>query len=157
GKGNSSRPEALAEQLDNGACGLKVHEDWGATPAALDCALAVADDYDVQVALHADTLNESGYLADTIAAIDGRTIHSYHTEGAGGGHAPDHMAIASLPNVLPSSTNPTRPYTTATTDNPSDMAAATQTGPIGGRWPAGSRASGRRRRRRRTSSTTWAC
>src|SRR5215831_11623246 len=117
GKGNSSRPEALAEQLDNGACGLKVHEDWGATPAALDCALAVADDYDVQVALHADTLNEAGYLADTIEAIDGRTIHSYHTEGAGGGHAPDHMAIASLPNVLPSSTNPTRPYTTDTTDN----------------------------------------
>ena len=117
GKGNSSRPETLAEQLDSGACGLKVHEDWGATPAALDCALSVADDYDVQVALHADTLNESGYLADTIAAIDGRTIHSYHTEGAGGGHAPDHMAIASLPNVLPSSTNPTRPYTTDTTDN----------------------------------------
>jgi urease subunit alpha len=117
GKGNSSRPEALAEQLDNGACGLKVHEDWGATPAAIDCALAVADDYDVQVALHADTLNESGYLADTIAAIDGRTIHSYHTEGAGGGHAPDHIAIASLPNVLPSSTNPTRPYTVDTTDN----------------------------------------
>src|SRR5579862_4318976 len=117
GKGNSSRPEALAEQLDAGACGLKVHEDWGSTPAALDCALAVADDYDVQVALHADTLNESGYLADTIAAIDGRAIHSFHTEGAGGGHAPDMMAIASLPNVLPSSTNPTRPYTTDTTDN----------------------------------------
>ena len=117
GKGNSSRPETLAEQLEAGACGLKVHEDWGSTPAAIDCALAVADDYDVQVALHADTLNESGYLADTIAAIDGRTIHSYHTEGAGGGHAPDIMAIASLPNVLPSSTNPTRPYTTDTTDN----------------------------------------
>jgi urease subunit alpha len=117
GKGNSSRPETLAEQLEAGACGLKVHEDWGATPAAIDCALAVADDYDVQVALHADTLNESGYLADTIAAIDGRAIHSYHTEGAGGGHAPDIMAIASLPNVLPSSTNPTRPYTTDTADN----------------------------------------
>jgi urease subunit alpha len=117
GKGNSSRPETLAEQLDNGACGLKVHEDWGATPAAIDCALAVAEDYDVQVALHADTLNESGYLAETIAAINARAIHSYHTEGAGGGHAPDHMAIASLPNVLPSSTNPTRPYTTDTTDN----------------------------------------
>jgi urease subunit alpha len=117
GKGNSSRPEALAEQLEAGACGLKVHEDWGATPAALGCALTVADDYDVQVALHADTLNESGYLADTIAAIDGRTIHSYHTEGAGGGHAPDMMAIASLPNVLPASTNPTRPYTTDTVDN----------------------------------------
>ena len=94
-----------------------MHEDWGATPAAIDCALTVADDHDVQVALHADTLNESGYLADTIAAINGRTIHSYHTEGAGGGHAPDVMAIASLPNVLPSSTNPTRPYTTDTTDN----------------------------------------
>src|SRR5215475_1848257 len=117
GKGNSSRPEALAEQVDNGACGLKVHEDWGATPAALDCALSVADEYDVQVALHADTLNESGYLAETVAAIDGRTIHSYHTEGGGGGHAPDMLAIAALPNVLPSSTNPTRPYTTDTTDN----------------------------------------
>ena len=117
GKGNSSRPESLAEQLRAGACGLKVHEDWGATPAALHCALTVADDYDVQVALHADTLNEAGYLADTVAAIDGRAIHSYHTEGAGGGHAPDLMAIASLPNVLPSSTNPTRPYTTDTTDN----------------------------------------
>jgi urease subunit alpha len=117
GKGNSSRPESLAEQLEAGACGLKVHEDWGATPAALDCALAVADDYDVQVALHADTLNEAGYLADTIAAIDGRAIHSYHTEGAGGGHAPDIIAIASLPNVLPSSTNPTRPYTRDNTDN----------------------------------------
>jgi len=117
GKGNSSRPETLAEQLEAGACGLKVHEDWGATPAALDCALAVADDYDVQVALHADTLNEAGYLAETVAAIDGRTIHSYHTEGGGGGHAPDMLAIAALPNVLPSSTNPTRPYTTDTTDN----------------------------------------
>jgi urease subunit alpha len=117
GKGNSSRPEALVEQLRAGACGLKVHEDWGATPAAIDCALTVADDHDVQVALHADTLNESGYLADTLAAIDGRAIHSYHTEGAGGGHAPDLIAIAALPNVLPSSTNPTRPYTTDTTDN----------------------------------------
>ncbi|RZU01876.1 urease subunit alpha [Kribbella rubisoli] len=117
GKGNSSRPESLADQIRAGACGLKVHEDWGATPAAIDCALTVADEYDVQVALHADTLNESGYLADTIAAIDGRAIHSYHTEGAGGGHAPDMMSIASLPNVLPSSTNPTRPFTTDTTDN----------------------------------------
>ncbi|HKC29269.1 MAG TPA: urease subunit alpha [Jatrophihabitans sp.] len=117
GKGNSSRPEALAEQVQAGACGLKVHEDWGATPAAIDCALSVADEYDVQVALHADTLNESGYLADTVAAINGRTIHSYHTEGAGGGHAPDMIAIAALPHVLPSSTNPTRPYTTDTTDN----------------------------------------
>jgi urease subunit alpha len=117
GKGNSSRPEALAEQVQAGACGLKVHEDWGSTPAALDCALTVADEHDVQVSLHADTLNESGYLADTVAAIDGRTIHSFHTEGAGGGHAPDIIAIASLPNVLPASTNPTRPYTTDTVDN----------------------------------------
>jgi urease subunit alpha len=117
GKGNSSRPDALVEQIEAGACGLKVHEDWGATPAALDCALSVADEHDVQVAIHADTLNESGYLADTVAAIDGRTIHTYHTEGAGGGHAPDMVAIASLPNVLPSSTNPTRPYTSDTTDN----------------------------------------
>ena len=117
GKGNSSRPETLIEQIEAGACGLKVHEDWGSTPAAIDCALSVADELDVQVALHADTLNEAGYLADTIAAIDGRAIHSFHTEGAGGGHAPDMMAIASLPNVLPSSTNPTRPYTTDTTDN----------------------------------------
>ena len=117
GKGNSSRPDSLIEQVQAGACGLKVHEDWGATAAAIDCALRVADDFDVQVALHADTLNEGGYLADTIDAIDGRTIHSYHTEGAGGGHAPDVMAIASLPNVLPSSTNPTRPYTTDTSDN----------------------------------------
>jgi urease subunit alpha len=117
GKGNSSRPETLGEQVEAGACGLKVHEDWGATPEAISCALAVADAYDVQVSLHADTLNESGYLADTIAAIDGRAIHSYHTEGAGGGHAPDMIAIAALPNVLPSSTNPTRPYTTDTVDN----------------------------------------
>ncbi|MFG2044617.1 urease subunit alpha [Dactylosporangium sp. NPDC048998] len=117
GKGVSSRPETLAEQIEAGACGLKVHEDWGATPSVIDCALTVADAYDVQVAIHTDTLNESGYLAETIDAIDGRTIHTYHTEGAGGGHAPDIMAIAGLPNVLPSSTNPTRPYTTDTTDN----------------------------------------
>ena len=117
GKGNSSRPESLVEQLRAGACGLKVHEDWGATPAAIDCALTVADDQDVQISLHTDTLNESGYVADTVAAFDGRTIHSFHTEGAGGGHAPDIIAIASLPNVLPASTNPTRPYTTDTVDN----------------------------------------
>src|SRR6201998_2148785 len=95
GRGSSGRPEALQKQLEAGACGLKVHEDWGATPAAIDCALAVADEYDVQGALHADTPKESGYLAQTIDAINGRTIHSYHTEGAGGGHAPDMMAIAS--------------------------------------------------------------
>jgi urease subunit alpha len=125
GKGNSSLPDSLIEQLRAGACGLKVHEDWGATAATIDCALAVADDYDIQVALHADTLNEGGYLVDTVQAIDGRTIHSYHTEGAGGGHAPDMIAIASLPNVLPSSTNPTRPYTTDTTDNLFWMVAIT--------------------------------
>jgi urease subunit alpha len=117
GKGNSSRPEALFEQLAAGACGLKVHEDYGATPAVIDCALSVADASDVQIAIHTDSLNESGYLADTVDAIDGRVIHTYHTEGAGGGHAPDVMAIAALPNVLPSSTNPTKPYTTDTTDN----------------------------------------
>ena len=117
GKGNSSRPETLVEQLKAGTCGLKVHEDWGSTPSAIDCSLTVADEYDVQVAIHTDSLNECGYLAETVDAINGRAIHTYHTEGAGGGHAPDIMAIAALPNVLPSSTNPTRPYTTDTTDN----------------------------------------
>ncbi|MFP5346136.1 MAG: urease subunit alpha [Actinomycetes bacterium] len=117
GKGNSSRPETLAEQIRAGTCGLKVHEDWGATPSVIDCSLTVADEYDVQVAIHTDSLNECGYLAETIDAINGRAIHTYHTEGAGGGHAPDIMAIAALPNILPSSTNPTRPYTTDTTDN----------------------------------------
>ncbi|MBA3944087.1 MAG: urease subunit alpha [Herpetosiphonaceae bacterium] len=121
GKGNSSRPEALREQLEAGACGLKDHEDWGTTPAVIDCSLRVADEYDVQVAIHTDTLNESGFLADTISAIDGRTIHSYHTEGAGGGHAPDIIAIAGEPNILPSSTNPTRPYTVNTLAEHLDM------------------------------------
>jgi len=125
GKGNSSLPDTLREQIEAGACGLKVHEDWGATAAVIDCALRVADDYDVQVALHADSLNEFGYVGDTVSAIDGRTIHAYHIEGAGGGHAPDIMAIAGLPNVLPSSTTPTRPYTTDTTDNLFYMTAVT--------------------------------
>jgi urease subunit alpha len=116
-KGNSSRPGALHEQIEAGACALKVHEDYGAPAAAIDCALRVADEYDVQVAIHTDTLNEFGYLADSINAIDGRTIHTFHTEGAGGGHASDIMAIAGLPNILPSSTNPTRPFTTDTVDN----------------------------------------
>ncbi|RBY83793.1 urease subunit alpha [Geodermatophilus sp. TF02-6] len=116
-KGNSSEPETLREQLAAGTCGLKVHEDWGAPPAVIDCSLTVADEFDVQVAIHTDSLNESGYVTDTIDAIDGRVIHTYHTEGAGGGHAPDIMRIAALPNVLPSSTNPTRPYTSDTTDN----------------------------------------
>src|ERR1700674_4624688 len=102
GKGNAGRPEALREQVEAGAIGLKLHEDWGTTPAAIDCCLAVADEHDVQVAIHTDTLNESGFVEDTIAAIAGRTIHTYHTEGAGGGHAPDIIRMAGLPNVLPS-------------------------------------------------------
>lgn len=110
GKGNSTSREALEEQIVAGACGLKIHEDWGATPAVIDAALAVADATDVQVSIHTDTLNESGFLEETIAAIAGRTIHAYHIEGAGGGHAPDILRLCSLPNVLPSSTNPTRPY-----------------------------------------------
>ncbi len=121
GKGNSSRPAPLVEQIVAGACGLKIHEDWGATPAVIDCALRVADEYDVQVAVHTDTLNEAGFLEETIAAIAGRTIHTYHTEGAGGGHAPDIIRIAGEPNVLPSSTNPTRPYTVNTLAEHLDM------------------------------------
>ncbi|WOD44555.1 urease subunit alpha [Hwangdonia lutea] len=120
-KGNCSTTAPLEEQIEAGALGLKVHEDWGATPAALDAALKVADKYDVQVALHADSLNEAGFLEDTVKAINGRTIHTFHTEGAGGGHAPDIMKIASHPNVLPSSTNPTRPYTINTIDEHLDM------------------------------------
>lgn len=110
GKGNCSAKPAIKEQIEAGACGLKIHEDWGSTPAAIDTALRVAERYDVQVAIHTDTLNEGGYVEDTIAAIDGRTIHTYHTEGAGGGHAPDLMKVASMPFVLPSSTNPTLPF-----------------------------------------------
>ncbi|MBR4851660.1 MAG: urease subunit alpha [Tidjanibacter sp.] len=110
GKGNSSGKATLAEQIKEGAMGLKIHEDWGSTPQAIRTALAVADKYDVQIAIHTDTLNEGGYVEDTIAAIDGRAIHTYHTEGAGGGHAPDLIKVASMPNVLPSSTNPTLPY-----------------------------------------------
>ncbi len=121
GKGNASRPELLDAQVEAGACGLKLHEDWGTTPAAIDCCLGVADRHDVQVAIHTDTLNESGFVEDTIAAFKGRTIHTYHTEGAGGGHAPDIIKIASFPNVLPSSTNPTRPFTVNTIDEHLDM------------------------------------
>jgi urease subunit alpha len=110
GKGNGSVEQPLVEQIEAGACGLKIHEDWGSTPAAIQMALQVADRYDVQVAIHTDTLNESGYVEDTIAAFDGRTIHTYHTEGAGGGHAPDLLKVAAMPNVLPSSTNPTLPF-----------------------------------------------
>ncbi len=120
-KGNASRPEALREQLEAGAMGLKLHEDWGSTPAAIDCALSVADEYDVQVAIHTDTLNETGFVEDTIAAFKNRTIHTYHTEGAGGGHAPDIIKVCGFPNVLPSSTNPTRPFTVNTIDEHLDM------------------------------------
>jgi urease subunit alpha len=121
GKGNVSGREPLAEQLRAGACGLKLHEDWGTTPAAIDACLKVADEFDVQVAIHTDTINEAGFVEDTISAIAGRTIHTYHTEGAGGGHAPDIIRVASLPNVLPSSTNPTRPYTVNTIAEHLDM------------------------------------
>ncbi len=121
GKGNASLPAALEEMVLAGACGLKLHEDWGTTPAAIDCCLSVADAMDVQVAIHTDTLNESGYVEATIAAIKGRTIHTFHTEGAGGGHAPDIIKVASLPNVLPSSTNPTRPFTINTVAEHLDM------------------------------------
>jgi urease subunit alpha len=121
GKGNASRPAALEEQVKAGACCLKLHEDWGTTPAAIDCCLSVADDMDVQVMIHTDTLNESGFVEDTIKAFKGRTIHAFHTEGAGGGHAPDIIKVAGLKNVLPSSTNPTRPFTRNTIDEHLDM------------------------------------
>ncbi|ARC34985.1 urease subunit alpha (plasmid) [Paracoccus yeei] len=121
GKGNASRPEGLREQVRAGACGLKLHEDWGTTPAAIDTCLTVADEMDFQVAIHTDTLNESGFVRDTIAAMKGRTIHSFHTEGAGGGHAPDIITAAGEENILPSSTNPTRPYTVNTVDEHLDM------------------------------------
>ena len=121
GKGNSSLPESLSEQIEAGALGLKLHEDWGTTPAAIDCCLSVADQYDVQVAIHTDTLNEAGFVEDSIAAFKGRTIHTYHTEGAGGGHAPDIIKVCGQSNVLPSSTNPTRPFTVNTIDEHLDM------------------------------------
>jgi urease subunit alpha len=121
GKGNASLPESLEEQIKAGAMGLKLHEDWGTTPASIDCCLSVADEYDVQVAIHTDTLNESGFVEDTLAAFKGRTIHTYHTEGAGGGHAPDIIKACGAANVLPSSTNPTRPYTINTVDEHLDM------------------------------------
>ncbi|MEH2333717.1 urease subunit alpha [Nostoc sp.] len=121
GKGNASQPQGLVEQVAAGAMGLKLHEDWGTTPAAIDTCLSVADEYDVQVAIHTDTLNEAGFVEDTIAAFNNRTIHTYHTEGAGGGHAPDIIKVCSQANVLPSSTNPTRPYTVNTLDEHLDM------------------------------------
>ena len=121
GKGNASQPEALVEMVNAGACALKLHEDWGTTPAAIDCCLSVADDMDVQVMIHTDTLNESGFVENTVAAIAGRTIHAFHTEGAGGGHAPDIIKICGDENVLPSSTNPTRPFTVNTLEEHLDM------------------------------------
>lgn len=120
-KGNASVPAALEEMVLGGACALKLHEDWGTTPAAIDCCLSVADEYDVQVMIHTDTLNESGFVEDTIGAIKGRTIHAFHTEGAGGGHAPDIIKICGQSNVIPSSTNPTRPYTVNTIAEHLDM------------------------------------
>lgn len=121
GKGNDSSPDSLKEQVEAGACGLKLHEDWGTTPAAIDTCLSVCDEYDVQTLIHTDTLNESGFVETTIAAFKGRAIHTYHTEGAGGGHAPDIISVVEHPNVLPSSTNPTRPYTRNTLDEHLDM------------------------------------
>src|SRR5262249_44582451 len=121
GNGNTGPPEGLEEQIQAGAVGLKLHEDWGSTPAAIDCCLSVADQHDVQVAIHTDTLNESGFVDDTIRAFKGRTIHTFHTEGAGGGHAPDIIKVCGEANVLPSSTNPTRPYTVNTIAEHLDM------------------------------------
>jgi len=121
GKGNASLPEGLVEQVNAGACALKLHEDWGTTPAAIDCCLSVAEDMDVQVMIHTDTLNESGFVENTLAAFKGRTIHAFHTEGAGGGHAPDILKVVSSQNVIPSSTNPTRPYTKNTVEEHLDM------------------------------------
>ena len=121
GRGNSSKPQSLFDQIEGGCCGLKIHEDWGAMPAVIDCCLSVADDLDFQVQLHTDSINESGFVEDTLAAVNGRTIHMYHTEGAGGGHAPDIIRVAGEMNCLPSSTNPTNPYTINTFDEHLDM------------------------------------
>ncbi len=121
GKGNASQPEALVEMVNAGACALKLHEDWGTTPAAIDCCLSVADDMDVQVMIHTDTLNESGFVENTLAAIKGRTIHAFHTEGAGGGHAPDILRVVGHENIIPSSTNPSMPYTANTVEEHLDM------------------------------------
>ena len=125
GKGNASLAAGLIEQIEAGACGLKLHEDWGATPAVIDCCLSVADDLDVQILIHTDSLNEGGYVEKTIAAFKGRTIHTFHTEGAGGGHAPDIIKVCGERNVIPASTNPTRPYTVDTLDEALDMLMVT--------------------------------
>jgi len=125
GKGNASSPAALVEQIEAGVCGLKLHEDWGATPAAIDCCLSVADEMDIQVLIHTDTLNESGFVENTIASFKGRTIHTFHSEGAGGGHAPDIIKVCGSPNVIPASTGPTRPYTQNTLEEALDMVMVT--------------------------------
>src|ERR1700741_2214550 len=125
GKGNASSAAGLVEQIEAGACGLKLHEDWGTTPAAIDCCLSVADDMDIQVLIHTDTLNEAGFVDNTVAAFKGRTIHTFHTEGAGGGHAPDIIKVCGFPNVIPSSTGPTRPYTGNTLEEALDMVMVT--------------------------------
>jgi urease subunit alpha len=125
GKGNASRPAGIVEQIEAGVCGLKLHEDWGATPAAIDCCLSVADDMDVQIMIHTDSLNEGGFVENTVAAFKGRTIHTFHTEGAGGGHAPDIIKVCGERNVIPASTNPTRPYTVNTLDEALDMLMVT--------------------------------
>ena len=159
GKGNASLPAALEEMVLAGACGLKLHEDWGTTPAAIDCCLSVADDHDVQVAIHTDTLNESGFVEATIAAFKGRTIHTFHTEGAGGGHAPDIIKVASLPNVLPSSTNPTRPYTINTVAEHLDMLMVCHhlvAHAFRKTLPSPKAASARKRLPPKTSCMTWA-
>ena len=158
GKGNAAVAAPLVEQLAAGACGLKLHEDWGTTPAAIDACLAVADEYDVQVAIHTDTLNEAGFVEDTIAAIGGRTIHTYHTEGAGGGHAPDIIKIAGYPHMLPSSTNPTRPFTVNTIAEHLDMLMVCHhlTRWCPRTWPLPRAASAPKRSPPRTSCTTWA-
>ena len=159
GKGNASRHEPLVEQILAGAIGLKLHEDWGTTPATIDAALTVADEYDVQVAIHTDTLNESGFVEDTLAAIKGRTIHTYHSEGAGGGHAPDILKVCGAANVLPSSTNPTMPYTREHARRASRHADGLSSSesrrcPKTSRSP--NRGSGRRRWRPKTCCTTSA-
>jgi urease subunit alpha len=158
GKGNTVDSRALEEQLEAGASGFKLHEDWGTTPAAIDACLTVAQRHGAQVAIHTDTLNEAGYLESTLEAIGGRPIHTYHTEGAGGGHAPDIIRAAGFPNVLPSSTNPTRPYTRNTLDEHLDMLMVCHhldpSCPRTSRSP--SPGSGRRRWPPRTCCTTWA-
>ncbi len=157
-KGNAALPAALIEQIEAGASCMKLHEDWGTTPAAIDNCLSVADDYDVQVMIHTDTLNESGFVDDTIRAFKGRTIHAFHTEGAGGGHAPDIIKVAGLPNVLPSSTNPTMPYTVNTLEEHLDMLMVCHhlDPSIPRTSPSPRAASARRRSPPRISCTTWA-